>query len=378
MNTTHDLIHQKSIMTVGNRSSECIQLELTLGHAGYEVHGVSNDQEVYQLLQIFVPNLIIIDWEIAKINDAELIKRLKNIVHTEDIPIIVSIDILTPSIELQQAFQLGIADFIYSPIKHTELLMRIQIVLRVTESLSVLKQSNQTKNRLLAVVSHDLRSPLSSFQGMLAYLKAVGQEQLCMTEVYRLMMNVEEEFTTVVNMANSLLFWALNQEDAICFEKQPCALPLLLKQSIKIFSLQTKQKNVDVRLAVADDLTISSDINMLRFIIRNLLSNAIKFSPVNGKVYIEVSTQGNRLSISVADSGVGIEKEKLEHLFQHITTSKSSTDSYGKKGTGLGLAVAYDFAKKMGGSLFVVSELGKGSVFTLALPMEVPEVVSSL
>ena len=194
-----------------------------------------------------------------------------------------------------------------------------------------------------------------------------------MSQVYRHITSVEDEFNRVVQMANGLLHWAMDQENAIHCESEVCQLSDLLWQTIKVYCLQASQKNIKIDLQMAEHIKVFSDPNILCFIIRNLLSNAIKFSPEHGDIQITVTTEDNQVNIAVSDSGPGIRQEGLQELFDRIDVSKSTRGSCGERGTGLGLTVAHDFAKKIGGKLSVKSVVGEGSTFILQLPVMATE-----
>ncbi len=107
---------------------------------------------------------------------------------------------------------------------------------------------------------------------------------------------------------------------------------------------------------------------MIRFIFRNLVHNAIKFTPENGKIICRGSTKNDTYIIEVEDSGIGIIKEKLSTLFD-ITDIMETTGTNEEKGTGLGLYLAREMTLKNNGSISVTSIVGKGTIFTISLPL---------
>lgn len=340
-----------------------------LEEAGYLVTSMTSIKSLPDEIRALQPCLILLDWELAKQNDRKLISELHNSVNTENVPIVITIDEMNQFTDFYSFFQQGIYDFIKKPIDKLEFLARVTATLQVNNTYNELIESNKAKSRLLAVVSHDLRSPLSSLQSLITHVKAHGKEDLCMKQIYRLVDDLDEEFSAVMNMTNSLLFWALDQEDGICMEREESNISSLIVQTLKVYSSQIKEKNLDIRFHISEELKVFSDSNMLSFILRNLLSNAFKFTPRGGRVNVTASEYNNYVKITVTDSGMGISQKTLNNLFQLIKTSNSTVDAYGKKGTGLGLAVAYDFAKKMGGALSVRSKKDTGTTFTLTLPV---------
>ena len=369
MNEAYDMTRVKrSILTIDRNTNFLTITKMILQDAGYQVYLAGTQSQGLQLSRTCLPSLILLDWQLAKANDFELINSLQDAVATESVPVIVTLGDMTPITDLQSIKKLGVADYIRKPLDTIELLTRIDMTLSRVKSLRVVEERDQMKNRLLAIVSHDLRSPLSSFQGLLAYIKSIGPDQLQVSTAYRLITGVEDEFDRVVHMANGLLYWALDQEDAICCKRQVCNLSELLWQTIKVYCLQAGQKNIKIDLDIVENAEVFADPNLLCFIIRNLLSNAIKFSPSHGDIRITVTQDDHDVRLAVSDSGPGIKQEAIHQLFQQMGTSKSTPGSCGERGTGLGLTVADDFARKLGGRLTVKSVMGEGSTFQLYLP----------
>jgi signal transduction histidine kinase len=115
------------------------------------------------------------------------------------------------------------------------------------------------------------------------------------------------------------------------------------------------------------DLRVIADPEKLEQILLNLLSNALKFTPTGGRITLASSANGNRVDISVSDTGVGIPASKLHAIFEPFIQLSSSL-TRAREGTGLGLAISRDLARGMGGELSAVSTPGAGSIFTLSLP----------
>jgi signal transduction histidine kinase len=110
---------------------------------------------------------------------------------------------------------------------------------------------------------------------------------------------------------------------------------------------------------------------MLRAILRNLITNAVKFTHKNGQVQVNARTYENQVEISVSDNGIGMSAETMEKLFR-IDANLSTRGTENEKGTGLGLFLSKEFVEKHNGRIWVESEEGKGSIFRILLPLEIP------
>ena len=133
---------------------------------------------------------------------------------------------------------------------------------------------------------------------------------------------------------------------------------------------QASKKGIQIIDKIQDTQTIFADKNLSAIILRNLISNAIKFTPTGGNVTISAMKQlnNNYVEISIADTGVGISKNKISELFR-IDKNSSTQGTANEKGTGLGLILCKEFVEKQGGEIWVESELGKRSVFKFTLPI---------
>jgi len=130
------------------------------------------------------------------------------------------------------------------------------------------------------------------------------------------------------------------------------------------------RKNIVLVNGIIEEINITADEIMLSAVIRNLISNAIKFTPKDGTINIEAKRKADHVEVSISDTGVGMEKETIEKLFE-IETSFTSRGTENEKGTGLGLLLCKEFVEKHGGTIWVSSEKGKGSTFTFSIPVKV-------
>ena len=140
----------------------------------------------------------------------------------------------------------------------------------------------------------------------------------------------------------------------------------LKKASILI--VDDKTSKFELLCEVSEDILIESDQDVLETIIRNIILNAVKFVPTLGKVTVKAQIKNNEIQISISDSGVGIPKNVQKNLFRIDSKLQSQNGTAGEKGSGLGLILCKEFIDKLGGTITVDSEEGKGTIFTLCLP----------
>jgi signal transduction histidine kinase/Tfp pilus assembly protein PilF len=234
-------------------------------------------------------------------------------------------------------------------------------------SQKMLQESNETKDKLFAIISHDIRSPLDSLSA-LVQLVLSHADSLKPDEIQTFFGKIQTRIANLNEFMNNLLKWAQLQSHAIVFNPVVFALDNEIKQIVEIYQHAAHEKKIRLNILLLEELQICADQNMMQFVIRNLLANAIKFTPTGGAVTIDCTLTASYLQIAITDNGVGMSKEEIEQIFtlqKQLTKQGTSKE----QGTGLGLLVCKEFLEKHHAFLEVVSEEGKGSTFTIFLPL---------
>ncbi len=239
---------------------------------------------------------------------------------------------------------------------------------QVYEQTEQLKKANLIKGKLLSVISHDLRSPLTSLDG---YLKIMNSGNVNGAEDQSLIKKLRQSLNESTNLLDNMLTWASAQMESNKLEPTIERLKLLpiAEEAVRLFEDQAQEKNVLVKNFISEDSVIYADRIMIRSVIRNLLSNAIKFTPEGGTIRVTGKTETDRAIVSVVDSGIGLPEEIRDKLFE-ITPSSSRIGTASEKGVGVGLVLCKDFISQMGGEIWVEERDGgnSGTVFSFSLP----------
>lgn len=227
-----------------------------------------------------------------------------------------------------------------------------------------LEMANQTKDKLFAILGHDLRSPIGSLEGVLNLMNtgAVSQE-----EFQSFIPQFHKNVKNMQNTLENLLQWSVSQMKGMNATPSFVNLQGLIEEKINLFATVAQAKNITISTQTTTNLTAWADLNHVRLILRNLINNAIKFTPKSGQIIINVHSKDNQVVVNVIDTGVGMSEEQAGKLFdksQSFTTYGTS----GEKGTGLGLQLCQEIVIKNGGSIWAHSEQGKGSTFSFSLP----------
>lgn len=230
----------------------------------------------------------------------------------------------------------------------------------------LLEADNKTKNKLLSIISHDLRTPLVNTKGV---LNLVNQGMVPAEEADRLLQLLETQYLGTTSLLDNLLFWIKGQMDGKPDDKVKVSLYQLVKVLEEEHRMPLLKKKIELRNLIDKELAIITEKEMIRIVCRNLISNAIKFSNENG--IIEVSSRigdDHFLYMTVKDNGIGMSKEAIEKVNakQYYNTTGTSYE----KGSGFGLMLCRDLLNKAGGDLIIESEPGAGSTFTIKMPVE--------
>lgn len=230
---------------------------------------------------------------------------------------------------------------------------------------------SEAKGRFLADISHELRAPLTTILGFGELLKAEvsGEDQKQYGDY------ICRSGSHLLEVINDILDLAKIEARKLEVEIQECSLDDLLCDLSALFSIKAKEKGIQFAIDKAENVPsdISTDPHRLRQCLVNLVSNAIKFTD-HGKVVVSVHLERfddqSTICFAVEDTGVGIDTDKLEKVFEPFSQATTTTAwDYG--GTGLGLAITNHLIQLLGGSICVASETGKGSTFTLRIPEDV-------
>ncbi|MCR9198459.1 MAG: ATP-binding protein [Planctomycetaceae bacterium] len=237
--------------------------------------------------------------------------------------------------------------------------------------------TNAMKDEFLATMSHELRTPLNSilgFSDVLAGASNLDERQ------QRYVSNIRKSGRNLMVQINDLLDLAKIESGEMKIEVADVNVRDLLELQVSQIAPLADQKNIDVRVQHPEQPLsgVLQDAGKIRQIVTNLLSNAIKFTPEGGRV--RVSSQmlpQDMFEICVEDTGIGIPIHEQQEIFQKFrqgTTTAGERDHMTREygGTGLGLSIVRELSRLLGGDVSLESEFGKGSVFSIRLPLEAP------
>ncbi|MBY7828277.1 response regulator [Vibrio fluvialis] len=227
------------------------------------------------------------------------------------------------------------------------------------------EQANQSKSQFLAMMSHELRTPLNAVLGLIDLLR--DDSDAYQQEMLEQMENSAELLLVIIN---DILDLSRIESGHFELQRHWISLSKKLQHALEYHSQVAQAKDIkfNVKASICEQFEYWVDSVRLTQILFNIIGNAIKFTH-QGFVDVSLVTARDRLEIEVRDSGIGIDNERIEHLFSpFIQADTSITRNYG--GTGLGLAITKHLVELMGGTIKVNSKLGEGSLFAISIPLE--------
>lgn len=229
-----------------------------------------------------------------------------------------------------------------------------------------LKEVDELKSNLVSNVSHELRAPLACIKAYTELLLAEA-ERVNNTTFQDWLSIIDRETDRLTGLISDYLNLSRLESGHFQLDEEPLRLAEVIEDVVAVLGVQAQRRRITLHVQAEPELPeLWADQELIRVVVRNLISNAIKFSHDGGHVYITVWHEHGVLKFSVQDEGVGIPEEALPHLFDKFFRVGATSDV---PGTGLGLALARESVVAHGGHIEVESTLGKGSRFTVTLPV---------
>lgn len=227
-----------------------------------------------------------------------------------------------------------------------------------------LNDLNTLKDRLISILAHDLRAPLSTLRGLFSLLQ---DSSISHDEMLEMIPSVLKKLEYTSDFLDTLLFWINSQMENFESSAKSFQIRDIVVYETESYYEQAALKGINLLNKVPDDIAAAADQNSIRIVIRNLITNAIKFSSENDTIEINAWQQDNEnIVITVKDTGTGMTEEQLNKLFKSKVNSSTGTNN--ESGTGMGLLFCKDLVEKCNGKIWVTSKLGEGTEFSFTVP----------
>jgi len=361
------------ILIVDDVVSNVLLLKILLTNEKFQVCTANCGNACIEQAKKEHPDLILLDVMMPDISGFDTAVILKKDPETKDIPIIFLTALNTPS-DLVRGFQVGANDFLTKPFNKEELVMRVvqqislvaakRIIIRQNEEL---RRTISNRDKMYSVIAHDLRSPMASIRMVLNLAVSVISPDVVGEEIYNLLDKANQESEDTHDLLDNLLKWTKSQTGRLNVVYQDFDLDDVVPGVVDIFKMIAEMKKIKLQYIPSDEkLSVHADNDMIKTIIRNLISNAVKFTPDGKGIEVFCKREGDFARICVRDHGIGIAPDRIDSIFHKGETTYGTG---GEQGSGLGLQLCQDFARKNGGEAMVESVLGEGSTFSFTVPL---------
>lgn len=362
------------ILIVDDVVSNVLLLKILLTNEKFQVCTANNGRTCIEMAKKEHPDLILLDVMMPDINGFDTAVVLKKDEETKDIPIIFLTALNTPQ-DLVHGFQVGANDFLTKPFNKEELVMRVTQQISLVAAKRIIEKQNaelkatlSNRDKMYSVIAHDLRSPMASIRMVLNLVVQSASAETVGPELYMLLDQANRESEEVHDLLDNLLKWTKSQTGRLNVVLQDLDLNDIVPGVVEIFDVIAQTKHITLELKKTDaPLKVTADNDMLKTVLRNFMSNAVKFSPDNSTIQIIMANEGDFARVSVKDQGVGIAADRLGSIFHKGETTYGTG---GEEGSGLGLQLCQDFARKNGGDCYVESVEGEGSTFSFTVPLK--------
>ena len=241
----------------------------------------------------------------------------------------------------------------------------------LVEGAKQLEEANQTKDKFLSIVTHDIKSPLAGIIGALNLVKESSDKEKLLFQDGLLDL-IYQSAARTERLLDNLVLWSKSQTNQLQFNPTTINIAELLQENIQLQEASILNKEIKITHNISENEIVKGDREMINAIFRNLLSNAIKFTPRGGQISLKskvvIIDDHQMYEIEIRDSGVGMTENQIDELLQ-IKSSKTTEGTEMEVGTGLGLMICKEFIIKHQGQLKIESEKGLGSSFIISLPL---------
>lgn len=357
---------KSKILIVDDNTTNIKLVEGFLRHDGhYDYLSTTVPGEVEGLCATQGVDMVLLDIMMPDMDGYQVCEVLKQNPATRNIPVI----FLTAKHgqeNIVRGFNAGGVDYLTKPINAMELLARMSTHLRLRRQEQELIELNATKDRFIAIIAEDLRSPITGLHGVLQMVDN-NFDQLSTDHLHEYLSMAHLAAEGLDSLATNLIRWSSLHHSELPLRPVELDLHLLFVDTIRQVQEESPQKKLHFEIGIAKGSFISIDETSLREVALNLLRNALAFSHHHGVVNINARRDDGHWEITIRDRGIGIDSDNLKKLFrldQRFT--RIGTD--GEMGSGMGLLLCQELLARNGGTIVIASELNQGTEATITLP----------
>lgn len=361
------MANRRKILVVDDEQVVLDSCSLILESGEYDIATARGGHAGLELVRDFEPDLVFVDLKMPGLSGFEFLEQ----VHDID-PNIVTIVITgyATVASAVDAMKRGAFDFLPKPFTPEELRVITRRGLEkralVLEATSLRRERDMLREHFAAIISHELKAPLAAVQQNLYVLTAQLSDRLSEDQKDRLE-HCESRISDLISLIHTWLRVNSADMDKIRDNFGPTDMRAVISKAVENVQPHAVRKDVEILVSIHEPLApVEGDQVTLTEALVNVIGNAVKYTRGTGRVLVKAREEGSRILVSVADTGMGISKQDLPHIFQDFYVGESGV---AQKSSGLGLPLTRRIVETHGGFISVESELGKGSTFLISLPV---------
>lgn len=236
------------------------------------------------------------------------------------------------------------------------------------QKIEELNQEITTKDKFFSIIAHDLRSPFTALFGFSQHL-VDNLDQLSKEDLRVISESILKSARLTLELLENLLNWARIQTGRVDYNPGNIDLNRIANETVELFRANAKKKDISIKINYTGEPFAYADLKMIETVFRNLISNAIKFTEKNGNISINVDEENDCIKVTVSDTGIGIDTERIDNLFK-IGENESTLGTNKESGSGLGLILCKEFIEFNNGEILIESEKNKGTQISFTIPKE--------
>ena len=332
---------------------------------GYQVVKAFDGEECLMKAHLESFNLILLDVHMPKLDGYEVIKNLTQIPHLKHTPVVFLTGYNTTPDNIAAGYLYGGTEYWKKPLSPEELEVRVSAILKIA---TAEKKMREMEEGFTSMIVHDLRSPLSGIAG---FAEMLSEDRANIKEEHGEMIDeIGKAAKSMLNIVSDFLeITRLDAGDLVIACAETDLLPII-EYSIRRYSVPLGKKSIKLKEELGKLPRVNIDRQRMERVFNSLIENAVEFTPQNGVITINARLEGIFVVVCVQDSGGGISEEILPMIFDKMRITLPASRRSGSR-TGLSLPIARGIVEAHGGELSVRTEKGKGSEFTLKIPVTV-------
>jgi two-component system sensor histidine kinase/response regulator len=346
-----------------------------LENEGYELMVASSGAEALALIERAPPDVVLLDVMMEGLDGHEVCRHIRANTRHAALAIVI-VTVLDSKEDLVRGLDAGADDFLSKPINGMELRARVRSMLRLRRQHhdlqaqhAALRRLQQQKQELLAMIVHDLKTPLMA---IMLHAETIAAESSGLEAEGRTSLHdVIDLGKTLDRMILDMLDVSRSDEGALVVRRQPVALHQLADAVRRSAALRAYSQGISLRVDV-EDIVLEADPNLLRRILENLLDNALKYAPTPSAVRISAHATASEVEVQIADYGPGVPSEHRQRIFERFVRLERDAERHGRMSSGLGLAFCRIAVEAHGGRIWVQDNTPSGSCFCFVLPRLTP------